>query len=71
MSIGEQTAYAKSRKQIALEAIKTLPEDCTFEDVAERIAFIRAVEEGIDQLNRGESVAHEDVRLKLDTWLRK
>jgi len=58
-----------SQKELVLNALSHLPEDCTFEDMAERLHFLAAIQEGRDQLKRGESVTHEEVKKNIASWL--
>jgi len=59
----------QTEKQLALEAITTMPEDCTLEEIAERIEFMVAVKKGIDQLDRSEGMPHDEVKRQLASWL--
>ena len=36
-----------------LETIRALPDDCSLEEIAERIEFMAAVQKGLDQLDSG------------------
>jgi predicted transcriptional regulator len=56
-------------KEIVLETIRTLPDDCSLEDMAERIKFMAAVQKGLDQLDRGEAIPHDQVKKQLASWL--
>jgi predicted transcriptional regulator len=58
-----------SRKELVLNALSRLPDDCTFEDMAEKLKFLAGIQEGIDQLDRGETVSHEEVKKNLASWL--
>jgi len=49
-------------KQRAIEAIRTLPENATFEDAIERLCFVAKVEEGLRQSEAGELVPHEEIK---------
>ena len=49
-------------KQRAIEAIRGLPENATFEDAIERLVFMAKVEEGLAQLDAGQGVPHEEVK---------
>ena len=60
-----------SDKQIALETISQLPETATLTDIAKRLEFVSAVREGLDQVKRGETVPHEQVKRELAEWLAK
>jgi len=58
-----------SQKELVLNALAHLPDDCTFDDMAERLRFLAAIQEGIDQLDRGETVSHEEVKKNVASWL--
>ena len=38
-------------------------------EIAERIEFMAVVQKGLDQLDRGEGIPHEEVKLQLASWL--
>ena len=50
---------------MALETIRALPDDCSLNEIAERIKFMAAVQKGLDQLDRGEGIPHEKVKKQL------
>ena len=58
-----------TEKEIVLATIRALPDDCSLEEIAERIEFMAAVQKGLDQLDRGESIPHEEVKRQLASWL--
>jgi predicted transcriptional regulator len=49
-------------KQRAIEALRGLPENATFEDAIERLCFVAKVEEGLRQSETGEVVPHEEIK---------
>ena len=51
-----------TKKQRAIEALKTLPERATIEDAIERLCFIAKIEEGLRQSDAGQLVPHDDVK---------
>jgi predicted transcriptional regulator len=51
-----------SSKERILEALRTLPPDATVDDAIERLVFMAKVEEGLAQLDAGQSVPHEEVK---------
>ncbi|MFT3990747.1 MAG: addiction module protein [Luteolibacter sp.] len=55
-----------STKELALETIKELPEDASWQQIEERIHFLAAIESAGDEVARGETVPHSEVRKKLD-----
>ena len=58
-----------TEKEIVLETIRALPDDCSLEDIAESIEFMAAVQKGLDQLDRGEGIPHDEVKKQLASWL--
>ena len=60
---------AHSMKQFALEALNKLPDDCTLDEIAQRMEFLAAVKKGMDQLDGGEGIAHAEVKKQLAEWL--
>jgi len=51
-----------TEKEIVLETIRALPDDCSLEEVAERIEFMAGVQKGPDQLDRGEGIPRDEVK---------
>jgi hypothetical protein len=49
-------------KELVLETIRTLPDDCSIDEIAERIAYMAAVQKGMDQLDRDEGLPHDEVK---------
>ena len=60
-----------TQKELVLEAIQDLPAEASLREIVERIEFLAAVQKGLDQLDRGESIPHEQVKRELATWLAK
>ena len=60
-----------SDKQLALDSIQRLPADASLDVIAERVEFLAAIRKGLDQIERGETVPHEEVKRQLATWLSK
>jgi predicted transcriptional regulator len=60
-----------SNKQIVEDLLQRIPEGASLHDIAREIEFIAAVRQGLDELNRGESIAIEDVERELPSWIIK
>jgi predicted transcriptional regulator len=58
-----------SDKQLALDAISTLPEGATIQEILDKIKFLAAIQKGLDQIERGETVPHSEVKRQLAQWL--
>jgi predicted transcriptional regulator len=60
-----------SDKQLVLDSIERLPDNASLNVIAERVEFLAAIRKGLDQIERGETVPHEEVKRQLATWLSK
>jgi hypothetical protein len=56
-------------KAEALQIINSLPDDVTWEDVRERLAFITGIQEAIRELDEGKGIPHTEVRKEYAQWL--
>ena len=56
-------------KEIALETIRHLPEDATWDDIQERINFVAGVRKGLRELDEGKGIAHQKVKQEFTEWL--
>ena len=54
-----------SDKEQALNAIRNLPDGVTLQEISETVAFLAAIEDGLNQIERGETVSHADVKREL------
>jgi hypothetical protein len=60
-----------SAKEILLEVAEKLPPDATLSDVIYELEFRQAVQQGLDELDRGEGMPIEQVRSKIAEWAGK
>jgi predicted transcriptional regulator len=58
-----------TEKEIVLETIRALPDNCSLDEIAERIEFMAAVQKGLDQLDEGKGIPHDEVKKQLASWL--
>jgi len=58
-----------SVKERAIRAIQELPEDADYRAVSEKLDFMRAVDEGLQQSRIGKTLTAEEVRRRLSKWL--
>ncbi len=56
-----------SVKELALDVIKQLSDQATMHDLTEEL-YAAAVRQGLDELDRGEGVSHEEVKKQFDSW---
>ncbi len=57
-------------KESVKELIDRLPSDSNYEDIIAEIYFKQQVEEGLEELNDGKAVSHEEVKKRLEKWLK-
>jgi predicted transcriptional regulator len=58
-------------KQQVLEAIEELPENVSYKDIVDKIAFLAAVKKGIEAADRGDVVPLDEVRKMVPKWVSK
>ena len=58
-----------SAKEALIEMIRKMPDDVPAEDLAYELYLRAKVEEGLRQLDNGEGVPHEEVKVRLSRWL--
>jgi len=56
-------------KEQVIELLKAMPDDATVDDVLEELYFKLQVDQGLTELDRGESIPHEEVERRLAKWL--
>ena len=54
---------------MVLKTVRELPDDCSLDEIADRIEFLAAVQKGLDQLDCGEGIPHEEIKKQLASWL--
>ncbi len=60
-----------SDKQLALKTIERLPDDTSLDAIAQRLEFVAGIRKGLNQIKKGETVPHDEVKRQLATWLSK
>jgi predicted transcriptional regulator len=58
-----------TQKELVLDVISELPDEASLDEIAQRIEFMAAIQKGIDQVDRGEGIPHDEVKRQLATWL--
>jgi hypothetical protein len=63
--------HIMSAKEILLDVAEKLPADATISDAIYELEFRQAVQQGLDELDRGEGVPIEQVKAKVAQWAGK
>jgi predicted transcriptional regulator len=58
-----------TEKEIVIKAVSELPDNCSIDEIADRIEFLAAIRKGLDQLDCGEGIPHEEIKRQLASWL--
>lgn len=57
-------------KESVKELLDRLPDDSNYEDIIAEIYFKQQVEEGLTELDRGKGISHNEVKKRLEKWLK-
>ncbi len=57
-------------KERVLEVRTKMPDDSTLDDIGYELYVIESVQKGLDELDRGEYLTHEQAREKLQKWVK-
>jgi hypothetical protein len=52
-------------KQKILKALHSLPDDASFEDAIERLAFLAKTESGLKQADAGQTISHAELKRRM------
>ena len=55
-------------KEKVITAINDMPQDFDLDVLMEKLVFIEKVEKGLEQLNQGNTLTHEQVKQKVKEW---
>jgi hypothetical protein len=58
-----------SAKQIAFSIIRSLPDDCSLEDVTDRLYARQLIEEARDDIRQGRVFTQEQIEQEAARWL--
>ncbi len=56
-------------KEIAIDAIKNLPDNATWEDVKKRIEFVTGIRKILNELDEGKGIPHSHVEKESSSWI--
>ncbi len=56
-------------KEEILELMEQLPDDATIEEAIEKLIVMYKIQQGLEQLDRGEGIPHEEAKRRIRQWL--
>lgn len=61
----------ENAKEQVREILETLPEEASLEDIQYHIYVRQKIQQGLDDVEAGRVISHEDVQQRLAKWLAK
>jgi predicted transcriptional regulator len=58
-----------TQKQLVLSTLGRLPDDATLADFEEEFRILKALDQAEDDIKRGRTKPHEDVKRQLASWI--
>jgi WD40 repeat protein len=68
-SAGRNVRGMASPTQVAREILDSLPEDCSLEEIQYRLHVRQMVEQGREDVRRGDLVSQEEIEQDLEHWI--
>jgi len=56
-------------KEKVIEAIQSLPDEFSIDEVVERLIMLHKIETGLQQVSEGKTISTQEAREKLQQWL--
>jgi len=56
------------KRDKAIETVKEFPQEFELEDLIERLVFVEKVEKGLQQVQQGKAIPHEQVKEMTKKW---
>lgn len=58
-----------SSKEIVQDLLQKLPEGISLREIAREIEFVAGVRQGLDEIERGERIALDEVEREMPSWV--
>jgi hypothetical protein len=56
------------KRDKAMETVKEFPQEFDLEELIERLVFVEKIEKGLQQIEEGKTVPHEQVKEMIKKW---
>ncbi len=63
------TSEKATTKELVRRALDNLPDDVTMPDVIERLYYLYSIQLGLEDLDAGRTIPHEEVKRQMEKWL--
>jgi predicted transcriptional regulator len=71
MNTGDASIRALPLKEQLRAILDQMPNDCTIDDLQYELHILGRIRRGLDSIDRGEGIPHEEVRQRMQKWLTK
>jgi predicted transcriptional regulator len=58
-------------KQVVQDVLDKLPDDCSIADVQYQLYVVDTLRRRLEQADQGDFVSHEEVKQRMEKWLKK
>ena len=55
-------------KEMITQAVQAQPDDATYEEIMQELAFERMIENGLEDSRKGRVIANEDMERQIHSW---
>ena len=62
------TTNAKSDKERVLAIVEEQPDDSSYEEILQELAFARMVDRGLADSDAGRTISHEELKTRIASW---
>lgn len=68
MANPQPSAQDPTVKEQMVRIIEAQPEDSSFDEILRELAFARMIRRGLEDVDQGRTVSHEEVRREVESW---
>ena len=58
-----------TNKEIVQDLLQRIPDDTSLQDIAYKLEFIAAIQQGMAEIENGQTVSVEEIKRDLTAWL--
>ena len=66
--VNRRTKQRHLKRDKAIKTVKEFPQEFELEDLIERLVFVEKVEKGLQQVQQGKTIPHEQVKEMTRKW---
>jgi predicted transcriptional regulator len=59
-----------TRKELLYKVVDELPDEPDWDEVIDRILYIQGIERGLEDVEAGRTISHEEMLKRIESWQR-